>query len=168
MAVSKKILLRKRENKRSAGAAGKKARPLWELRLYVAGMTPTSIRAFENLKKLCEEHMHGAYKIHVIDLLERPNWPVAIRLLPCQPWSGICPHRSRRLSVTFPTLKECWSALISGRREAGVSARNENSFRHNRAAGRPQAEPDSQGPEKLRLPSGDYLHPGPRRRHLRE
>jgi len=47
-------------------------RPLWELRLYVAGMTPTSIRAFENLKKLCEEHMHGAYKIQVVDLLERP------------------------------------------------------------------------------------------------
>ena len=47
-------------------------RPVWELRLYVAGMTPTSIRAFENLKKLCEEHMHGAYKIQVVDLLERP------------------------------------------------------------------------------------------------
>ena len=48
-------------------------KPLWELRLYVAGMTPTSIRAFENLKKLCEEHMHGAYQIQVIDLLERPK-----------------------------------------------------------------------------------------------
>jgi len=48
-------------------------RPLWELRLYVAGMTPTSIRAFENLKRLCEEHMHGAYKIQVVDLLERPT-----------------------------------------------------------------------------------------------
>ena len=47
-------------------------RPLWELRLYVAGMTPTSIRAFENLKRLCEEHMHGAYKIQVVDLLKRP------------------------------------------------------------------------------------------------
>ena len=47
--------------------------PVWELRLYVAGMTPTSIRAFENLKRLCEEHMHGAYKIQVIDLLERPK-----------------------------------------------------------------------------------------------
>jgi circadian clock protein KaiB len=32
----------------------------------------TSIRAFENLKRLCEEHMHGAYKIQVVDLLERP------------------------------------------------------------------------------------------------
>ncbi|HKR96922.1 MAG TPA: circadian clock KaiB family protein [Candidatus Angelobacter sp.] len=47
-------------------------RPVWELRLYVAGMTPTSIRAFENLKRLCEEHMHGAYRIQVVDLLERP------------------------------------------------------------------------------------------------
>lgn len=47
-------------------------RPVWELRLYVAGMTPTSIRAFENLKRLCEEHMHGAYKIQVVDLLDRP------------------------------------------------------------------------------------------------
>ncbi|PYP87466.1 MAG: circadian clock protein KaiB [Candidatus Angelobacter sp. Gp1-AA117] len=47
--------------------------PVWELRLYVAGMTPTSIRAFENLKRLCEEHMHGAYKIQVIDLLECPK-----------------------------------------------------------------------------------------------
>jgi len=48
-------------------------RPVWELRLYVAGMTPTSIRAFENLKRLCEEHMHGAYRIQVVDLLERPT-----------------------------------------------------------------------------------------------
>lgn len=46
---------------------------VWILRLYVAGMTPTSIRAFENLKKICEEHLQGAYKIEVIDLLERPK-----------------------------------------------------------------------------------------------
>ena len=45
---------------------------IWELRLYVAGMTPASIRAFENLKRLCEEHLQGAYKIQVIDLSERP------------------------------------------------------------------------------------------------
>lgn len=46
--------------------------PLWELRLYVAGMTPTSVRAFENLKKLCDEHLEGIYSIQIIDLLERP------------------------------------------------------------------------------------------------
>jgi len=54
-------------------AAGRRNRALWELRLYVAGMTPTSIRAFENLKKLCEEHLQGIYSIQVIDLLEGPT-----------------------------------------------------------------------------------------------
>lgn len=56
----------------SAGPPRRRSKALWELRLYVAGMTPTSIRAFENLKKLCEEHLHGIYSIQVIDLLERP------------------------------------------------------------------------------------------------
>ncbi len=44
----------------------------WELRLYVAGQTPKSMAAFSNLKKLCEEHLQGQYRIEVIDLLENP------------------------------------------------------------------------------------------------
>jgi KaiB domain. len=45
----------------------------WELRLYVAGKTPKSIAAFANLKRLCEEHLQGRYKIEVIDLIENPK-----------------------------------------------------------------------------------------------
>lgn len=45
----------------------------WELRLYVAGRTPKSIQAFDNLKRICEEHLPGRYKIEVIDLLENPR-----------------------------------------------------------------------------------------------
>ena len=45
----------------------------FKLRLYVAGQTPKSIRAFANLKVLCEEHMKGRYQIEVIDLLEHPD-----------------------------------------------------------------------------------------------
>ncbi|MGD0230355.1 MAG: circadian clock KaiB family protein [Syntrophorhabdales bacterium] len=44
----------------------------WELRLYVAGQTPKSLTAFANLKKICEEHLAGKYRIEIIDLLERP------------------------------------------------------------------------------------------------
>jgi len=43
---------------------------IWELRLYVAGQTPKSLTAFANLKKICEEHLAGKYRIEVIDLLE--------------------------------------------------------------------------------------------------
>jgi circadian clock protein KaiB len=45
----------------------------WKLRLYVAGQTPKSIRAFANLKLLCEKHLKGRYRIEVIDLLENPH-----------------------------------------------------------------------------------------------
>jgi circadian clock protein KaiB len=43
------------------------------LRLYVAGQTRKSLTAFANLKKICEEHLRGRYRIEVIDLLENPQ-----------------------------------------------------------------------------------------------
>jgi circadian clock protein KaiB len=45
----------------------------WELRLYVAGKTPKSVTALTNLKKYCEEHLKGQYRIEVVDLLEQPQ-----------------------------------------------------------------------------------------------
>lgn len=45
----------------------------WDLRLYVAGQTPRAMAAFANLKKLCEEHLAGRYRIELIDLLEDPR-----------------------------------------------------------------------------------------------
>ena len=45
----------------------------WTLRLYVAGQTPRSMAAFANLKRICEEHLAGRYRIEVIDLLENPQ-----------------------------------------------------------------------------------------------
>ena len=46
---------------------------VWELRLYVAGKSPKCVTAFTNLKKICEEHLAGQYRIEVIDLLENPR-----------------------------------------------------------------------------------------------
>jgi len=43
------------------------------LRLYVAGQTPKSMQAFENLKKISEQHLKGRYKIEVIDLVKNPR-----------------------------------------------------------------------------------------------
>jgi circadian clock protein KaiB len=63
----------------------------WDLRLYVTGQSPKSVRAAENLKRACEEHLAGRYAIHVIDLLENPQLaaddqilavPTVVRKLP--------------------------------------------------------------------------------------
>jgi len=43
------------------------------LRLYVTGSTPHSMRAIENIKKICEEHLKGRYELEVIDLYQKPN-----------------------------------------------------------------------------------------------
>lgn len=45
----------------------------WDLRLYVAGQTPKSMTAFANLKRICEEHLAGKYRIEVVDLLKEPQ-----------------------------------------------------------------------------------------------
>ncbi len=45
----------------------------FDLRLYVAGQTPKAMRAFANLRKICDEHLAGRYRIEVIDLLEDPQ-----------------------------------------------------------------------------------------------
>ncbi len=45
----------------------------YRLRLYVAGQTPKSIAAFDNLKRICSEHLEGIYSIEVIDLLVNPQ-----------------------------------------------------------------------------------------------
>jgi circadian clock protein KaiB len=45
---------------------------VWHLRLYVAGTSPRSLRAFANLRQMCEENLAGRYDIEIVDLEERP------------------------------------------------------------------------------------------------
>ncbi len=63
----------------------------WELRLYVAGKTANCLKAFANLKQICEQNLAGRYQIEVIDLLENPRLaegdeivaiPTLVRTLP--------------------------------------------------------------------------------------
>lgn len=43
------------------------------LRLYVTGPTPRSARAIESVKRFCEVHLRGCYKLTVVDLYETPG-----------------------------------------------------------------------------------------------
>jgi circadian clock protein KaiB len=62
------------EDRNVAGAEEIQLDPeVWDLRLYVAGQTEKSVAAIENLRRICEEHLPGKYKIDVIDLLQNPQ-----------------------------------------------------------------------------------------------
>lgn len=41
------------------------------LHLFVTGASPNSMRAINNLKKLCETHLHGRYSLRVIDVYQQ-------------------------------------------------------------------------------------------------
>jgi len=43
------------------------------LRLYVSGTTPQSLRAIDNIKKICEENFKGRYDLEIIDLYQNPE-----------------------------------------------------------------------------------------------
>ena len=42
------------------------------LRLYVTGSTARSAKAIQNLRGVCERHLHGRYDLEVIDIHQQP------------------------------------------------------------------------------------------------
>lgn len=43
------------------------------LRLFVTGSTRKSVRAVENIRKICEQHLKGRYDLEVIDIYQQPE-----------------------------------------------------------------------------------------------
>jgi circadian clock protein KaiB len=43
-------------------------KPYFVFTLFIYGMNPCSVRAIENIKKICEEHLAGRYELKIFDL----------------------------------------------------------------------------------------------------
>lgn len=66
------------KNKRASPKSARSAKTIdpdeyYDLRLYVAGQTPKSMAAFANLKRICDIHLAGKYRIEVVDLMKKPQ-----------------------------------------------------------------------------------------------
>ena len=48
------------------------SRVWYQLRLFVAGLTPRSTRAVANIRSICERYLPGAYELEVVNLYEAP------------------------------------------------------------------------------------------------
>lgn len=51
------------------------------LKLYITGATPRAQFAIDNLRRICEEELGGAYELEVIDVLEHPEVAEQDRIL---------------------------------------------------------------------------------------
>ena len=43
------------------------------LQLYVSGMSPKSLEAIHNIKRLCDEHLKDAFELEIIDIYKNPE-----------------------------------------------------------------------------------------------
>jgi len=56
-----------------AGTPGSPDRETYVLRLYVGGMTPNSLRAIENIRSICAEHLEGRHNLEIVDIYQQPE-----------------------------------------------------------------------------------------------
>jgi circadian clock protein KaiB len=53
-------------------ALHEKDKGTYVLRLYVSGMTSNSLKAIENVRKICAENLEGRYQLEIIDIYQQP------------------------------------------------------------------------------------------------
>ena len=69
----------------------------WELRLYVAGMTPRSTLAINTIRTLCEIKLAGRYDLQIIDIYQRPELAKSEQVIAVPTLVKQLPHPLRRL-----------------------------------------------------------------------
>jgi circadian clock protein KaiB len=48
-------------------------RESYVLRLFVSGMTPSSLKAIRNIKDICRDHLEGRFELEVVDIYQQPE-----------------------------------------------------------------------------------------------
>ncbi|WP_395677589.1 circadian clock KaiB family protein, partial [Inquilinus sp.] len=69
----------------------------YKLRLFVTGSTPRSIRAIENMRRICEENLKGQYDLEVIDVYENPEATRELQVVATPTLVKILPEPLRRI-----------------------------------------------------------------------
>jgi circadian clock protein KaiB len=67
------------------------------LRLFITGHTEKSRRAVRNITRLCEQHLHGAYDLEVIDVYQQPELAVEHQLVAAPTLCKVLPLPPRRM-----------------------------------------------------------------------
>jgi circadian clock protein KaiB len=69
----------------------------YTLRLFVTGSTPRSTRAIENMRRICEEHLEGAYDLEIVDVYEHPEATRELQVIATPTLVKVLPKPLRRI-----------------------------------------------------------------------
>jgi circadian clock protein KaiB len=85
----------------TAAAAGRAADGAathdYVLRLFITGHTEKSMRAVRNITDLCEQHLHGAYELEVIDVYQQPELAIEHQLVAVPTLLKVLPLPTRKM-----------------------------------------------------------------------
>ena len=69
----------------------------YKLRLFITGATARSIRAIENMRKICEESLEGRYDLEVVDVYQNPEMTRDLQIIATPTLVKILPEPLRRI-----------------------------------------------------------------------
>jgi len=84
-----------------------------QLRLYVAGNAPNSVRAIINLKAICDEHFASACALEIVDLLLHPQRALADGIIVTPTLVKLAPLPVQRVIGTLSDTEQVFQALAS-------------------------------------------------------
>ena len=85
------------KQKKAKPSAKKKEQATYDLRLYVAGQTPRSLQALTNLRRICDKHLAGNYRVQIIDLLQKPHLAAGDQILAIPTLVRAIPKPARKI-----------------------------------------------------------------------
>jgi circadian clock protein KaiB len=68
-----------------------------ELRLYVSGCTPKSVRAIADFRRLCQQHLSDRCDVEIIDIYQQPELAVRAQIVAVPTLIKSAPAPLRRL-----------------------------------------------------------------------
>ena len=92
---------------------------LYILRLYITGITPQSVRAIANVKKICEEHLQGRYELDVVDLYQQPQLAKGEQIIAAPTLIKKLPHPLRRIIGDMSKTERVLVGLDLRKKETG-------------------------------------------------
>ncbi|HMG11665.1 MAG TPA: circadian clock KaiB family protein [Gemmatimonadaceae bacterium] len=84
-----------------------------QLRLYIAGNAPNSVRAIANLKTICDEHFASKWALEIVDLLTHPQRALADGVIVTPTLVKLSPLPVQRVIGTLSDTNQVVMALAS-------------------------------------------------------
>ncbi|HEX8226655.1 MAG TPA: circadian clock KaiB family protein [Candidatus Saccharimonadales bacterium] len=85
--------------------------PRYTLRLFVTGATPHSMRAVQNINKICDHYLKGRFDLEIIDVYQQPELAVAEQIIAAPTLIKVTPHPTRRLIGDLSNIGKVVGAL---------------------------------------------------------